>query len=775
MDELVTGEQANVGMLLEEFKSSGGMDFGSVQRERSRRLRFCQWPGRSSDYRKHRKALGRDPNPWEDAFDYRPYLVDDIISEVGDAVANGFKRAELTCRPTGAEDIARAGIVSAVLLKYKERMPELADEAEFMWNWSAQDGKAIWQVSWEKEVAMKRVPITLEQLHQAAAAAAQALSQVPEELHGQLDPEVWRRASELIELPLLIQDPALEDQAVAAVQTFAQQIAGQLFAPQREEYGEDFLANYEIGKARARAVVRELRKTGKSELAGPYLTRNGPCVTARRVGYDVFISAGCPSDLQRARAIQVREWLGEAELREAQAVYGWDREWVELVLAKAKGKTSIWGDVELQSEYAVDEEDETVPEHLTLDTKLNEVEVVHGFVKKVNEEGVPEVWCTVYCPHVMADDAGAEIFAKHYRQDYATNRYCFEPYRQENISRNFYESRGIPELAGCDQAALKKNVDALLDRADAEVNPPWQVHNRLGLRYKAGPGSQVPFARKGDIEPMPPPSGSPQLAFNLIELSMRRVSNRWGLMNEYVLPAKWQMKLTRQVDRFLTSAGCMMKLVLRLVQENASPEELERITAGGSQSGLASGAASQGGVTLEEIAGEYDVTLYFDVKDLDMEFVFKKLEGINKLAVPMDRAGMIDMAALTRLVMLAIDPTYARALITDQRTASQKLFNEVKSELALMYVGNEPDLVEMDPTAEDKLKFAQQIIFGDADGGGANLEYLEALGKLPNGDPAKRKERFGALLEKWQKNLMQSVKQDRNKEIGRLGVKREDY
>jgi hypothetical protein len=572
---------------------------------------------------------------------------------------------------------------------------------------------------------------------------------------------VLSRANDLMTLPMLIADPTEEDAAVEIVQTFAQQIAGQLYEKQRAAYGDDFLANYEIGKPRARAVVRELRKTGRSELAAPYLTRNGPCVTARRVGYDVFISAGCPNDIQRARTIQVREWLGEAELREAQAVYGWSKEWVDLVLATAKGKTSIWGDVELQSEYAVDEEDETVPEHTTLDSKWMEVEVVHAYVKRVNDEGVPEVWCTIYCPHVTANARGEEIVAKHYRQDYATNRYCFEPYRQENISRNFHESRGIPELAGCDQAVIKKQTDMLVDRSDVEVNPPWQVHNRLGLRYKAGPGSQVPFNRKGDIEPMPPPAGNPQLALNLIELSMRRVSNRWGLMNEHVLPAQWQKKLTRQVDRFLTSAGCVMKLILRLIAEHAEPAELDRIAPGASQA-LAKSP--------EDLAGQYDIALYFDVKDLDMEFVFKKLDAINRLAVPMDRAGMIDMAALTRLVMLAIDPTYARALIADPRTASQKLFKEVKADIALMYLGNEPDYVEMDPAAEMKLQFAQQIIFGAADGSGANVEYLEALGQLPDGDAGKRKPRFAELLQKWQQNLMQSVKQEQNKEVGRIGV-----
>ena len=106
--------------------------------------------------------------------------------------------------------------------------------------------------------------------------------------------------------------------------------------------------------------------------------------------------------------------------------------------------------------------------------------------------------------------------------------------------------------------------------------------------------------------------------------------------------------------------------------------------------------------TPEQLEGEYDVSLYFDVKDLDMEFVFKKLDAIAKMAVPLDRAGVIDTAAMVKLIVTSIDPTYAQALIRDEQGAAQAVYKDVDAEVLRMFAGNEADYVENDPTAKMK-------------------------------------------------------------------------
>ena len=101
-----------------------------------------------------------------------------------------------------------------------------------------------------------------------------------------------------------------------------------------------------------------------------------------------------------------------------------------------------------------------------------------------------------------------------------------------------------------------------------------------------------------------------------------------------------------------------------------------------------------------------------------------------------------------------VDPVLGQSILSDQRGASQKTFDKVNQDIALMALGNEASYTEGDPTAGMKLQFMQQII-------GGNPKYQEAV---------QSDERFQALLENYGKNLQQSVAQEQNKMIGRLGV-----
>jgi hypothetical protein len=217
-----------------------------------------------------------------------------------------------------------------------------------------------------------------------------------------------------------------------------------------------------------------------------------------------------------------------------------------------------------------------------------------------------------------------------------------------------------------------------------------------------------------------------------------------------VLPAKWQSKLQRMTERYLGTWAEAWGMVLQLVQRNASAEELARIA----------GGVVDFPKSPEEIAGGYDIDLFFDVKDLDMEFVFKKLDAIIKMAVPLDSTGQLDRTSLVKLIMTSIDPTYATALMRNQESASQAIFNDVRQQVALMERGNAPDFVENDPTARLKMQFTQEIIQ-------SNPLYQAALAPQ-SGD--KFNPVFAQRLEQWVQNLSQSVKQEQNKQVGRIGV-----
>jgi hypothetical protein len=774
--------------ILAEFQRSGGLATCSVNKLRNDRIRFCRWEGRSADYKKHREAIGQDPVPYEGAWDQRVYAADGIIEDLGAVLSNAFARAQLKMRPSTASDIERAAQAEKVLSKFIERdRAALNDEADLMWQLGLSYGAAMWQVYWDRTVGMKLVTVTWPQVLDAAVKAWGALnppsgldsdsqspianSQAPlsgldsdgsskmEDGSSQLptpnsltdgaqDQQLLANA---VLFPTQVLDPDQEDAAVATLRAGSRHIAAQLFAKERDEYGDGWLANYQMSMAQARKAIRDLRTDGKATFPAPYLHKNAPCVVAREVGFDYF----APPEMTETEASPwhiVRDWLPPSAIMENKVTDGWDPEWCERAI-KTAGQTTEWGSEIRLRDVELDDDTETFDATLRK-SQSGLVEVLHCFARYVTEEGIPQVWCTVFSAHALKDDAGNDLFAKHYATGSAT--YGFVPWRWQKKRRNFHQNFGIPEFIGSDQQLIKRTCDQLTDRADMELNPPWLVANRLGMRYKAGAGAQVPVKRKGDVEPMIPPPGSPELGVELIKDARYRLDNYFGLMTENVLPARWQMKLQALTSRFLTSCAAMFKVYWALIQANADERELSRLAG-------SSGRGSDFPRSPEEIEGEYDVSLYFDVKDLDMEFVFKKLDAVAKMAVPLDRAGTIDLSALVRLIVLAIDPTYAQALITDKAGASARVYKDVDNEVMRMFVGNEAEYVENDPTAGMKLKFLDQVLQ-------ANPRYVGALSG-PNGqDQNGHDPLFMERLMKYRDNLQQSVTQEQNKQVGRLGV-----
>jgi hypothetical protein len=132
----------------------------------------------------------------------------------------------------------------------------------------------------------------------------------------------------------------------------------------------------------------------------------------------------------------------------------------------------------------------------------------------------------------------------------------------------------------------------------------------------------------------------------------------------------------------------------------------------------------------------------------------EKLKSIVETVVPLDSGGVIDRNKLVKLVVEAISPDAARELIIDQTTASQKMYKDVINDVGMMMLGNEAMYVENDPAAQSKMQYLQEI-----------------LQKNPKAQQAAQSDRiFQILLENYSKNLQMSVEQQKNKEIGRIGV-----
>ena len=364
----------------------------------------------------------------------------------------------------------------------------------------------------------------------------------------------------------------------------------------------------------------------------------------------------------------------------------------------------------------------------------NLIEVVYAYQKAVDQDGVPGVFYTVFSPQV------GDKWGYFEGLEYAHGQYPFVVWRSEMVYRQITESRGVPEICATWQHEVKAQRDSIFDYTSLATLPPIEVPKTRGGNLKIGPAVQVPVLRRGEIGFLQPPAREPGVAFNLIEAVMAQTDRYFGRPTEKVAPAVTQMRQQRLINNWLHGWTEAFRQVLALTLQYVGPTEVMRITASQTQ--------------LPPDVQDFDVMLKFDIRELSTDLVTEKLKAISTLVLPLDTAGVIDRAKLISVALRAIDPTLATELVMQQGPAAQKMFGETNDEIALMSLGNPPQLRENDPTAAMRLQFSQQVLQ-------ANPKYQAQLQQ----DPL-----FQANLQKYIENLQFSVQQQQNAVTGRLGV-----
>lgn len=478
----------------------------------------------------------------------------------------------------------------------------------------------------------------------------------------------------------------------------------------------------------AKRVANELIQSGTSTFSQQYTRVNLPVVAALKP-YEEISFPPETLDLSDARVVFRRVFMSEVELREMAITDGWDKDFIEEA-ANTAGKSS----------YLTDPNIIPVTSNVTnsLHRADNLIEIIYAYSRQIDADGVPCVYYTVFCPQTSQ----VETYGKHDKLGYAHGDYPFVEFRRERLKRAVVESRGIPEISFTDQEEVKAQKDSLRDRTAFETLPPLKVKKRLGTQNQIAPGSLLPVTTPDDYTFLAPPSGNPTLAFNLIDRVEATTAAYFGLFHPAVPPAKTQMQQQFLVNNWLSAWSRVIKQMVSLSIQYMDGEELSRIV----------GAPLV--MDQDSLAQMYDINVSYNVRELDTDYVMEKLKAIASFVVPMDAGGVIDRNKLTARFVEAISPESAKDLLLDQKTASQKLYNDVQTDIAKMMAGMEVQYVENDPTAMTKLQYAQDII-----------QKNPKAQQMAQGD-----QQFGALLQNYIQNLQMSVQQQQNKTIGRLGV-----
>lgn len=646
--------------------------------------RMCRWEGQSDDGKKHEEYLGYEPFPFEGSSDVRNRLIDNVINQLVMLCMTSWQRANIRVSGIEMGDAERSAAAQTLMhwIVNSKIRAELEREAELWAQYAFQFGWSAMHIGWERRISKRDDTITMQDLGAAAQQGNILLQQVFE----------------------AIQNKSVSDLAVMMV-------SQALMCDQKE----------------GRRIVQSLIDTGAASYQQPYIQRNLPVVAALKP-FDEIAFPPETVELQEARMIFKRTFMTEVQMKSIGLTEGWSEEFMEEAVNTA-GKSGYLHDSNLVPLI------NSVPN--AVEKANNLIEIVYAYARQLDENGKAAIYYTVFCPQTQND-----LYGKHEILEYAHGEYPFVELRRERLRRPVVESRGIPEILFTDQEELKAQHDASRDRTAFEVMPPMTCSRRLASNQRIGPGQLLPVNNKDDYAWLPPPSGTPATAFNLMDRIELKVAQQFGLYHPNVVPTQTQMIQQFVVNNFFLSWSQVYRQMFSLAMQYMLPEEIERVT----------GVAIP--VNNMDLNQMFDFSVKFDVRELDTNFVLEKLKAINQFVLPMDTGGNIDRSKLIKATIDAIAPETAKDIYIDQKTATQRQYREVQNDLALMMLGLEAQYVENDPQAGVKMQAMQDI-----------------LSKNPKAQQMAQADGvFQALLQNYQKNLQMSLMQQQNAQIGRTGV-----
>jgi hypothetical protein len=466
-------------------------------------------------------------------------------------------------------------------------------------------------------------------------------------------------------LPALIIDPSRETQAAEAL--------GLLYQDVRKE--------------RLVKVVRDLREQGTARFPRPYLVRDRPVITALAPNEDLFIDpeATC---LQEAAGIYRREFLTETTLRERQVSHGWDKDWIATMLRTQRGNVTADFDGQLfRRNQGKWNSQVTNPDRL--------FEVVHGFRRLGDDDGVPGIYCTVFSPNLVQDGE----FAKHELFDYDHGEYPFVHYAREVRSRQLDDARGYGEIGGTWQAQIKNEWDSRIDRANISTLPPY-YYPEGSAPDEWGPGVGVPTSRPDEYGFLSTPKydrGSEE-----VQMNVRAFADEYfGHSAEE--GKQVDMGITRQdlANLWMGYNADVDMQGLQLMQQFMPDQLYFRVVGSNKGKGMH--------VSREEIQGQFDVSITFNVDDMDPAKVSEKLGALEK-ALAMDITGRIDRDEALTVVFEMIDPNMGERLLRDPQEASQSEIEDEDLVFTKMRAGVGTDVKETGQAYQLRLQRLENLL-----------------------------------------------------------------
>lgn len=661
--------------------------------------RHCVWPGQSQDQRKNSVRSGdTQPFPWKGASDLRVHVVDEIINHGVAIDVMALAKANVRAVAVEGGDLAKAAIVSNFMRwLVLSQMTELPDEAEVLANYRRERGLGILGVFWDSRVQKTQQKISLAEIADTAPDVATA-----------------------------IQNGLFPDEIATLLRQFFP----------------------EISAKKAKRMVKELAESGETTVPFTIQQVNRPMVRAYAVGEDIFLPPNT-TDIQSARRIFRKSLLSPEAAREKVISEGWDKDYVETAIHTCIGAADMTPQFtvgNMDARYGSDRLSTS-----SSDIPAGLIEFVYAYERLSDEDGVPGIYCTVFCPACHQNDRSADDigYAKHELLGYRHGLYPFVPFKREKISRFLLDTRGVPEILRGNQDAIKTEIDARRDNASLSTCPP--VTHPVGREPgRIGPGAMVSERRPGEYGYMAVPP-APQASVEVQQNLENRTRKYAGRPTEDDTTGEFQVKQQKDVQNWLKDWSQVMQMIAQLYGQYGPDEEFFRV--------IGSGTDKPQRIQKSDLVDRMDFYLSYDVLSNDADTWKTKMEALQAAFAAFDRNGQgnYDRALFKAVEM--IDANWAEELVIPKEISAQKEVTETQGDLSRMWAGVDLDAPQIGVNPELRLQTIKNWMTGVPDNPAIDVQTRLA------GDENLRKR-----IERYSQQLQFQQDQRLNAQIGRIGT-----
>ncbi len=722
---LLPRDKPNVSRMFEDLEADMDSCGHFIQRlQAADATREAWWENQSDDGRKH-DTTEYEVTPYDGAPDMRVRTAEEIVNErvLMQQAAMIGGRVQFTPKESG--DATDSALFATLMRHFVEgeMLAEIRDETDFLLEWKEGGSLSLLHIGWHTERALELRTISEKDLLTFAVNAGLAVAGLPtqEEMQQSMEDGTADPAqASMVALVSEITEDDLRAQILDPSQT-------KNLIRQIREFDPDITA------AEALRVARALQAGEEGEYHAPYVKESRPFWEALQPGVDVIFS-GASRRLQSLPRITRRHWMQRADVIDRANTEKWDKDWLNLVLANPGRATQLgtgsgsWVMSGSATRYEFMSDDELV--------RAGYYEIIEMYSRVSSQAGAPALYRTIL--HGAVNNA----YGLHALCPYKHGKYPFIEFRRERKKRPITSGRSIPEMAATNQQSIKDLLDARRSRVELAISPPIiTTGRRTGGRIRIGPDMEIPEARTGTLRWMDPPRMDVDTVAVLQD--ERAMLNRfWGRWDKDVPQPIVQLHQQKLVNDFLLDLSQAMRMTGQLIQQYVTPEEASRIV--GTEYSL--------DATRRAIQAQWDVTTTFDVRDLDLDWLAKKMKLTNEFVLAGDVMNVVNKAGMTEYMFSALDPVMARQLIVPQEHAAQNEINDEDRALSIIFTGGEPELQQGQNHAARAQRMQEATFNSDT-----RRQALQTNGQI------------AAVWENRLKFHQTQIAQKKNKQIGRLG------